>query len=290
MAKRPTTASDAAKPRAPRKPGRPTSPKPPRPRAARPKPEPASEAAPQPQPQPTPESATPFADQQKLIETLSLNLAKAAMTAQSAIAEAALSQADRPAALSPDPFNVGPAMTSVMTSLAARPDKLFAAQADLFNRYMDLWASSARAAAGEPAAPAPADKRFKDPAWSENPMFDVMRRSYLVTSDWMNGLVASAEDVDPMTRRRAEFFTKLLTDAFSPSNFLASNPVALREVMAETQGQSLVKGMENFAADLRARRRASCRSARPTTESSSRRRERRHRPGHRSSGATSCSN
>ena len=249
MAKRPTTASDAAKtakPRAPRKPGRPTSPKPPRPRAAKPKPEPTPEAAPQ--PQPAPESAAAF-DQQTLIETLSVNLAKAAMTAQAAIAEAALTQADRPAALSPDPFNVGPAMTAVMSSLAARPDKLFAAQADLFGRYMDLWASGARAATGEAPPPAPADKRFKDPAWSENPMFDVMRRSYLVTSDWMNGLVASAEDVDPMTRRRAEFFTKLLTDAFSPSNFLASNPAALK-ALAETNGESLVKGMQNFAADL----------------------------------------
>src|SRR5690606_38746440 len=152
----------------------------------------------------------------------------AAMTAQSAIAEAALAQADRPAALSPDPFNVGPAMTSVMSSLAARPDKLFAAQADLFNRYMDLWASTARIAAGEDVPPPSTDKRFKDPAWSENPLFDVMRRSYLTTAEWMNGLVASVEDVDPRTRRRAEFFTKLLTDAFSPSNFLASNPAALK--------------------------------------------------------------
>ena len=250
MAKRPTTASDAAKtakPRAPRKPGRPTSPKPPRPRAAKPKPEPAAQAAPP--PRAAPESADAFADRQKLIETLSINLAKAAMTAQAAIAEAALTQADRPAALSPDPFNVAPAMTAVMSSLAARPDKLFAAQADLFNRYMDLWATSARAATGEPPAPAPADKRFKDAAWSENPMFDVMRRSYLVTSDWMNGLVASADDIDPMVRRRAEFFTKLLTDAFSPSNFLASNPAALK-ALADTNGESLVKGMQNFAADL----------------------------------------
>lgn len=84
-----------------------------------------------------------------------MNLAKAAMTAQSAIAEAALSQADRPAALSPDPFHVGPAMNSVMTSLASRPDKLFAAQADLFNRYMDLWATTTRRAAGEETAAPP---------------------------------------------------------------------------------------------------------------------------------------
>ncbi|WP_426035650.1 class I poly(R)-hydroxyalkanoic acid synthase [Brevundimonas sp. DC300-4] len=246
--------------RAPRKSGRPTSAKPRAPRAHTapvetvPQPEPRVEAqAEAPTAGSSPPADTPFAfpgaDQREMLEALSLNLARAAMTAQSAIAEAALSQADRPAALSPDPFNVGPAMNSVMTSLASRPDKLFAAQADLFNRYMDLWATSTRRAAGEETLAPSKDKRFKDPAWSENPMFDMMRQSYLVTSDWMNGLVSSVEDVDPRTKRRAEFFTKLLTDAFSPSNFLASNPVALK-AMAETNGESLVKGMQNFAADL----------------------------------------
>ena len=252
MAKRPTPPTAETPPRAPRKSGRPTSAKPPRPRAAK------VEPAPEPTLPPPPEAETPAADafafpgadQRQMLETLSMNLAKAAMTAQTAIAEAALSQADRPAALSPDPFHVGPAMNSVMTSLASRPDKLFAAQADLFNRYMDLWATTTRRAAGEESTSAPSkDKRFKDPAWSENPAFDVMRQSYLVTSDWMNGLVSSVEDVDPLTKRRAEFFTKLLTDAFSPSNFLASNPVALK-ALADSNGESLVKGMQNFAADM----------------------------------------
>jgi polyhydroxyalkanoate synthase len=261
MARRPTvppTEAPVPEPvKTPRRAGRPTSAKPPRPRAAKAKAaEPAPEAPPESPPQPEPEaeaeagSSTFGAEQREMLETLSLNLAKAAMTAQTAIAEAALSQADRPAALSPDPFNVGPAMTSVMSSLASRPDRLFSAQADLFNRYMDLWASTARRAAGEdvPAAPSK-DKRFKDPAWSENPMFDIMRQSYLVTADWMNGLVSSVDDVDPRTKRRAEFFTKLLTDAFSPSNFLASNPVALK-ALAESNGESLVRGMQNFAADM----------------------------------------
>ena len=255
MAKRPskpTGEAAAATPRAPRKAGRPTSA---RPRAAArktpvdesPPPESAAPKTPDPVADPVADLA---ADQRRMIETLSLNLAKAAMTAQTAIAEAALSQADRPAALSADPFNIGPAMTEVMSSLAARPDKLFSAQADLFGRYMTLWSDTARRAAGEEVpAPPSKDKRFKDPAWSENPMFDVMRQSYLATADWMNGLVSSVEDVDPRTRRRAEFFTRLLTDAFSPSNFLASNPAALK-AMAESNGESLVKGMQNFAADL----------------------------------------
>jgi polyhydroxyalkanoate synthase len=253
-----------------RKPGRTTSAKPRAPRAKKPpvdaavaaeelisttRPAAPESATATPEPETgsgtTPQNpfALPGEEQRQMIETLSLNLARAAMTAQAAIAEAALAQADRPAALSSDPLNVGPAMNSVMASLAARPDKLFTAQADLFNRYMDLWATTARRVSGEEAPQPSKDKRFKDPAWIENPMFDVMRQSYMVTADWMNGLVSSVEDVDPRTKRRAEFFTKLLTDAFSPSNFLASNPAALK-AMADTNGESLVKGMQNFAADL----------------------------------------
>jgi len=248
MAKIPRTPTDAAD-RPVRKAGRPTSAKPRPPRQPKSKPAEAQEAAPEPRSKQAPEPTAATPNQAELIETLSMNLAKAAMMAQSAIAEAALTQADRPAALSADPFNVAPAMTSVMTSLAAQPDKMIQAQADLFGRYMQLWSSTARQAAGEVPDPAPVDKRFKDPAWSENPMFDMMRRSYLLTSDWMNGLIAGVEDVDPTLKRRAQFFTRLLTDAFSPSNFLASNPVALK-ALAETSGESLVKGMQNFAADL----------------------------------------
>ena len=248
MAKTPRTPTDAPD-RPARKAGRPTSAKPRPPRQPRSKPAETREAVSETHAEPTPEPTVATPNQAELIETLSMNLAKAAMMAQSAIAEAALTQADRPAALFADPFNVAPAMTSVMTSLAAQPDKMIQAQADLFGRYMQLWSSTARQAAGEAPDPAPVDKRFKDPAWSENPMFDMMRRSYLLTSDWMNGLIAGVEDVDPTLKRRAQFFTRLLTDAFSPSNFLASNPVALK-ALAETSGESLVKGMQNFAADL----------------------------------------
>jgi polyhydroxyalkanoate synthase subunit PhaC len=99
------------------------------------------------------------------------------------------------------------------------------------------------------AKPQKGDKRFLDAEWTENPVFDVMKQSYLLTSNWLNQLVASAEDVEPLAKRRVEFFTKLLTDAFSPSNFLASNPAALRTLMA-TGGESLVKGAERFAEDL----------------------------------------
>ncbi|HET9160742.1 MAG TPA: class I poly(R)-hydroxyalkanoic acid synthase [Caulobacteraceae bacterium] len=192
-------------------------------------------------------------DQHRTMEALSHNLARAAVTAQSAIAEAALRQAERPPALSPDPFHVGPALTEVMSKLAADPDGMMRAQADLYARYMDLWQATARRIAGEKSEPVikpPAgDKRFNDPEWENQPVFDVMKQSYLLTTDWLNSLVGQVKNVDPMTKRRVEFFMKMLTDAFSPSNFLISNPVALREAIA-TKGESIVKGMENFAADL----------------------------------------
>lgn len=189
----------------------------------------------------------------EIMEALSRNLARAAMTAQGAIAEAALRQADRAPGLDADPFHVGPAMAKVMASLAGRPDALMQAQGDLWRRYAELWHFAARRAMGETgspvATPTKGDKRFNAPDWTENPVFDVIKQSYLITSDWMNGLVARAEDIDPMTRRRVEFFTRMLTDALSPSNFLASNPEALKEALS-TRGESLVRGMENFAGDL----------------------------------------
>ncbi len=209
---------------------------------------------------PAPDVAAPFQadpffvlppEQRQAMELLSMNLAKAALTAQGALADATLRQ--NGGELTPDPFHVGPAMTEVMRKLAAEPERLFRAQAELFDGYMDLWKAAGRRALGETvapvAAPAKGDKRFNDPDWTANPVFDVMKQSYLLTSNWLNRLVGGVEGVEPLTKRRVEFFTKMLTDAFSPSNFLASNPVVLREAM-QSQGASLLKGAERFAADL----------------------------------------
>lgn len=192
-------------------------------------------------------------DQRAQIEALSMNLARAALTAQGAIAEMALRQAERPAALSPDPFHVAPALNQVIGRLAAQPERMMRAQADLFSKYLELWQTTARRASGEIAAPvvspAKGDKRFNDPDWSDNPVFDAIKQSYLLTANFLNDMVSDVDGVDPLEKRRVEFFMRMLTDAFAPSNFLASNPTALKEVMS-SGGQSLVKGMENFQADL----------------------------------------
>jgi len=192
-------------------------------------------------------------DQRAGLEKLSINLARAAVAAQGVIAEAALRQAERPSALTADPFHVGPALGEVMGRLAGQPDRLLRAQASLYGRYMELWRSTAMRAAGDShapvATPAKGDKRFTDAEWSDNPVFDAIKQSYLITSDWLNSLISGVDGVDPLAKRRVEFFTRMLTDAFSPSNFLLTNPAALREAMA-SHGESIARGMENFAADI----------------------------------------
>ena len=99
------------------------------------------------------------------------------------------------------------------------------------------------------AVPAKGDKRFLDPDWSANPAFDVIKQSYLIASEWMNGLVGMAEGIDPLVKRRAEFATRMFTDAASPSNALLTNPAALREALA-SGGESVLRGAQAFARDL----------------------------------------
>jgi polyhydroxyalkanoate synthase len=260
MAERKTGATRSPQPKAAPAKAKPPAAAAAKPKPAKPGPAPKPHPAPQAHPQ-LPAGPAPVFDpialldpeQREALERLSINLAKAAMTAQGAVAEAALRQADRPAALSPDPFKVGPALSEVMGQLAKDPDKLMRAQAELFGDYMELWRRTGLRAAGETPTPvvepARGDRRFSDPDWRDNAMFDVMKQSYLLTSNWLNKLVSSAEGVEPMTQRRVEFFTRMLTDAFSPSNFLVSNPAALKEAM-RSDGASLVKGAQQFAADL----------------------------------------
>jgi poly(3-hydroxyalkanoate) synthetase len=54
---------------------------------------------------------------------------------------------------------------------------------------------------------------------------------------------------DDKTRERVRFATQQWVDALSPANFLVTNPKAQRALI-DTQGKSLVAGMENMLADM----------------------------------------
>ncbi len=134
------------------------------------------------------------------------------------------------------------------------PHRAMEAQTRLWAGYMDLYGAMLRRMTGEPvrpvAEPDPKDKRFRDDEWSENQFFDFLKQAYLITSRWAEFLVDSADELDEHTRHKAAFYVRQLVNAFSPSNFVLTNPELLRET-AQSNAGNLAKGMQMLAEDMK---------------------------------------
>jgi polyhydroxyalkanoate synthase len=129
------------------------------------------------------------------------------------------------------------------SSLARRPRAVA-------GRITGLARELGRVAAGDSElTPQRGDRRFGDPAWTENPLFRRLMQAYLATGVALDGLIRDA-DLDLQTERRVRFPVENIHDALAPTNFPWSNPAALKAA-ASSRGGSLVRGAERFAADMR---------------------------------------
>src|SRR5262245_17832960 len=153
----------------------------------------------------------------------------------------------------PDPAIIAGAFAELAGRAAANPGRVAAAQFELWREHVSLWSAFARKLEGEAveplAAPARDDRRFADAAWSEHPAFDYLKQAYLLNARWMQTAVRQVEDLDADTQRKVEFYTRQLIDAWSPSNFVATNPKVLRETL-DSGGENLVRGLEHLVEDL----------------------------------------
>lgn len=97
-----------------------------------------------------------------------------------------------------------------------------------------------------------ADRRFDAPEWELHPFFQVLKHGYLAISE---RLVEEAETaaLSAAERQRLMFHLRQLIDATSPTVYFATNPAALRKAW-ETAGVSVMDGLRNLLADLRAGR------------------------------------
>ncbi|MGQ5702800.1 PHA/PHB synthase family protein [Sandaracinobacteroides sp. A072] len=122
----------------------------------------------------------------------------------------------------------------------------------------DYWADSMRLWTGvltgkADLVPDPAkraDRRFQGEAWGAAPVYDLIRRSYLLASHYLAEGVASFAHLPEEERRKMEFMAKQFIDAMSPANFAALNPEVLAEAKA-TGGESLVRGLSHMLDDLK---------------------------------------
>jgi len=135
------------------------------------------------------------------------------------------------------------------------PQRALELQSRLGSAYLELWGNTAKRLAGEAAPPvaepSARDKRFADPEWKTNQFFDFLKQAYLLTSDWADRLVKEADNLDPHTKQKAEFYTRQIANAISPSNFVLTNPELLRETFA-SNAENLVRGMHMLAEDIQA--------------------------------------
>ena len=136
---------------------------------------------------------------------------------------------------------------------AQDPAVFLRAQAAFWQDGVALWQRFLTPAAPAAAAAAPAapdrDRRFAAPAWRDNPLFDLIRQSYLLATEHMLKGVDQLSGLDDRQREKLRFATGSFADAMSPTNFALTNPLVLERTIA-TRGQNLLKGLEHLLADM----------------------------------------
>jgi len=155
----------------------------------------------------------------------------------------------------PSPELYSAAANAYFNEMIQNPTKLWENQLGFWSQSVKHFVEAQKLfAEGNVAVPqdnAPKDRRFAHEMWDSNPYFNLIKQQYLTNAQAINDAVAALDTLDPAEKTRLEFFSQQIVDMFSPTNFFATNPEALA-LAAETDGQSLVKGLENLVADLEA--------------------------------------
>ena len=157
------------------------------------------------------------------------------------------------ATLVPSSDTEAPGETFAQPKIGVDPARMLEAQVELWHDFQALWAATTARMMGKDAdsviEPESGDNRFRDPEWSDNPIFDFLKQSYLLNARWLRRSLAGIEGLDRAEAEKLDFIGRQIVDAFSPGNFALTNPVVLRE-MQETKGESLMRGLQQLAEDI----------------------------------------
>ncbi|WP_170435034.1 PHA/PHB synthase family protein [Ruegeria arenilitoris] len=188
------------------------------------------------------------------VERLKENMLKVEDLSKRLIEVMASKKAHTPALDGPNQELFARAATAYWAEALQNPAKLLEQQLEYWGKSVLNFAAAQQALlAGEGEADeAPSkDKRFSNPLWDTNPYFRLVRQQYLTNAEAIANAVESVEDLDAKDKRRLKYFSQQIVDMMSPTNFLPTNPDALQKAI-ETDGQSLIQGLENLVADLEA--------------------------------------
>ncbi len=161
-----------------------------------------------------------------------------------------------------DPNLQGPSQELFMKASAAYMADMMSNPSKIFEQQVAYWGSTVKhfieaqeaLASGQLTPPedsTPPDPRFSGELWETHPYFNYIKQQYLLSSEAIRNAVKEIEGLDAKDRKRLEYFSQQIIDMMSPANFLGTNPEALARAV-ETEGESLVKGLENLVRDIEA--------------------------------------
>jgi polyhydroxyalkanoate synthase len=136
----------------------------------------------------------------------------------------------------------GRAAVKLGARLARRPDVVA-------TRTAQLAAEAVKIGAGRSElAPPKRDRRFKDPAWEQNPAFRRLLQTYLATGQAIDGVICDA-GLDWRSERQIRFAVDNVLDALAPTNAPVTNPAVLKAAI-DTGGRNFAQGAVNLARDM----------------------------------------
>ena len=155
----------------------------------------------------------------------------------------------------PDQELFAKAATNYMGDMTQQPARIFEHQLEFWGKsvkhFMEAQQALSRGKLEAPEDRTPDDPRFKNPLWKTNPYFNFIKQQYMLNVGALTQAVDDVEGLAPKEKRKLDYFARQIADMMAPTNFLGTNPDALEKAI-ETEGESLVKGLENLVSDLEA--------------------------------------
>lgn len=119
---------------------------------------------------------------------------------------------------------------------------------DLANDTLAFAQRAAEQAVSPHEGAAVADQRYADPAWAQYP-FNLLARAHQNFTAFAREATRDVPGLDAKHRELVDFSLRLMGDATSPANSLATNPQLLAQTIAEN-GANLQRGWQHLLEDM----------------------------------------
>ena len=194
-----------------------------------------------------------FGPNSRLPEKMVQNIERIESLTQRLISALSQRRPKNPGVEAPGPDLFATAASAWVKLVAEQPERIMERQVsywgETLRHFAEAQAQLVRGSLTAPPDEGPTDRRFSNPLWQTHPFFNFIKRQYQINADAMLKAASDLDVTEMNDRRRIEWFTRQMIDMMAPTNFLATNPDALEKALA-TEGESLVRGLENLVRDV----------------------------------------